>query len=281
MTGLRPVWRFLLIWMVASLTLVLVDWLLPGFHIEGTGAAVAAAALLGLLNSLVWPVLVRLVLPLTVITLGLAPLVLNAAMVGVVAWALDAVTLDNLWWGLAVAAAMTFVLLSRKIQDPVPPDPTRPFDTLGATLSAAGLICVVSGILQADNNLWLMAGLMATVRSTTNPPSREQLLTEVALEVQGMTQQKQNPLSDFKLAKGIGPGPQVLEELRTVCGIVQAKASQEEYDAFRRWLVTTAEAAAESAKEGGFMGFGAVQVSRGEQAMLEQLRSELDLGPTS
>ncbi len=53
------------------------------------------------------------------------------------------------------------IFLSRKIQDPVPPDPTRPFDTLGAVLSAAGLVCLVTGILQADNNLWLMAILMA------------------------------------------------------------------------------------------------------------------------
>src|SRR5712672_2167123 len=53
------------------------------------------------------------------------------------------------------------VLLSRRIPDPVPPDPTRPFDTLGAILSAAGLVCLVMGILQADNNLWLMAILVA------------------------------------------------------------------------------------------------------------------------
>ncbi len=52
------------------------------------------------------------------------------------------------------------VILSRKIKDPVPPDPTRPFDTVGAILSAAGLVCVVTGILQADNNLLLMAILI-------------------------------------------------------------------------------------------------------------------------
>jgi len=59
---------------------------------------------------------------------------------------------------LVVAA---IVLLSRGIKDPVAPDPTRPFDTAGAILSAAGLICVVTGILQADNNLALMAVLIA------------------------------------------------------------------------------------------------------------------------
>ena len=59
------------------------------------------------------------------------------------------------------AVVAVILLLSRKIQDPVPPDPSRPFDTLGAVLSAAGLVAVVMGILQADNDLRLMAGLMA------------------------------------------------------------------------------------------------------------------------
>jgi MFS family permease len=48
------------------------------------------------------------------------------------------------------------VWLSRKIKDPLPADPTRPFDTGGAVLSAVGLVLVVMGILAADNNLWLM-----------------------------------------------------------------------------------------------------------------------------
>jgi MFS family permease len=53
------------------------------------------------------------------------------------------------------------VFLSRKIIDPVAPDPTRPFDTLGAVLSAAGLIFVVMGILQADTNAVLTVVLVA------------------------------------------------------------------------------------------------------------------------
>jgi MFS family permease len=48
------------------------------------------------------------------------------------------------------------VFLSRKITDPLPPDPSRPFDTGGAVLSSVGLVLVVMGILAADNNLWLM-----------------------------------------------------------------------------------------------------------------------------
>ncbi len=53
------------------------------------------------------------------------------------------------------------VLLGRRIKDPAPADPSRPFDTGGAVLSAVGLILLVSGILAADNNVWLMLGLIA------------------------------------------------------------------------------------------------------------------------
>jgi MFS family permease len=52
------------------------------------------------------------------------------------------------------------VFLSRSIVDPVAPDPTRPFDLVGAVLSAAGLVLVVMGVLAADNNLLLMAALL-------------------------------------------------------------------------------------------------------------------------
>ncbi|MER5199292.1 MFS transporter [Streptomyces sp. NPDC002755] len=52
------------------------------------------------------------------------------------------------------------VVLSRRIDDPLPPDPTRTFDTAGAVLSAVGLVLVVMGILAADNNVWLMIVLL-------------------------------------------------------------------------------------------------------------------------
>jgi MFS family permease len=54
----------------------------------------------------------------------------------------------------------TIVYLSRGIKDPVPPDPTRPFDTVGAILSAAGLVVLVMGILAADQNVAITAVLL-------------------------------------------------------------------------------------------------------------------------
>jgi MFS family permease len=55
---------------------------------------------------------------------------------------------------------VVIVLLSRSIEDPLPPDPTREFDVRGAVLSAGGLILIVMGILAADNSLLLMLTLL-------------------------------------------------------------------------------------------------------------------------
>jgi MFS family permease len=67
------------------------------------------------------------------------------------------------WRAAFVFQAMVVVIiavLARRIEDPVPADPTRPFDTIGAILSAVGLVVVVLGILASDNNLALAAVLL-------------------------------------------------------------------------------------------------------------------------
>jgi len=53
------------------------------------------------------------------------------------------------------------VVLARGITDPLPADPGRPFDTVGAILSAVGLVVLVGGIMAADENLVLMLVLIA------------------------------------------------------------------------------------------------------------------------
>jgi hypothetical protein len=116
---------------------------------------------------------------------------------------------------------------------------------------------------------------MASIRSASVAPSNEELVQAVARDIQTLIQQKQSPMGDFKPTGGAMAGQQVLDELRAVNEIVAAKATADEAAAFRRWLMTAARAAAAAAKEGGFMGFGGEQVSRGEQAMLDQLSSTL------
>ena len=56
---------------------------------------------------------------------------------------------------------VVIVVLSRRIKDPLPADPTRPFDTRGAVLSAVGLVLLVTGILATDTNGWAALALIA------------------------------------------------------------------------------------------------------------------------
>ena len=114
---------------------------------------------------------------------------------------------------------------------------------------------------------------LAALQTATNPPSPHELLTEVGSEVRAMTERNESPLGGYRPAPDGGPaGEQVLEELRAVQALVAGKSSHEEATTFGRWLVAAAEAAAEAAKEGGFLGIGGQQVSEREKAMLDRLR---------
>jgi hypothetical protein len=104
---------------------------------------------------------------------------------------------------------------------------------------------------------------------------RGELPAEIAREVLAEARQRKNPLGGFKPSSGAAAGTEILDELRAVGQIVSAKASPEEAGAVRDWLLAAAQEAANAAKEGGFMGFGAEQVSQGEQQMLERLREAL------
>src|SRR4051794_40545653 len=67
------------------------------------------------------------------------------------------------WRGAFVFQALVIVAivwLSRGMTAPLPAEPDRPFDVLGAVLSAVGLVLVVTGILAADNNIWVALGLV-------------------------------------------------------------------------------------------------------------------------
>lgn len=72
-------------WFVNALALMLVAWLYPGVTVDTIFAALVAALVLGLVNTLVRPVLVILTLPVTLLTLGLFLFVLNALLFWLVA----------------------------------------------------------------------------------------------------------------------------------------------------------------------------------------------------
>jgi putative membrane protein len=87
---------FLIRLAICAFGLWIASKLVPGFTIEGTSTLVLAAFLLGLVNAVVRPLVVLLTLPLTLVTLGLFLLVVNAAMLGLVAALLDRFTISGL-----------------------------------------------------------------------------------------------------------------------------------------------------------------------------------------
>lgn len=84
---------FVLRLLVVALGLSLASALVPGITVTGLGTLLGAALLLGIVNAVIRPLLVILTLPITVLTLGLFLLIINAAMLGLVAWMFDNFTI--------------------------------------------------------------------------------------------------------------------------------------------------------------------------------------------
>ena len=87
---------FLLRLLISAFGLWLASKLSTGVHFDDTGTLVAAALLLGVVNAVVRPLAILLTLPFTILTLGLFLFVVNAAMVGLVAWLLPGFHLAGL-----------------------------------------------------------------------------------------------------------------------------------------------------------------------------------------
>lgn len=101
---------FILVWILNAVALLLVAYLLPGIAVASFGSALIAALVLGLLNMLVKPVLVLLTLPITIITLGLFLLVLNALLFWFAGSVLKGFQVNGFWW--AVIGALLYSVIS-------------------------------------------------------------------------------------------------------------------------------------------------------------------------
>lgn len=97
-------------WLVSALSLWVVQLILPGLVVESPTALFIGALVLGLLNALVKPILIILTLPLTLLTLGLFILVLNAAMFSLAAWLVPGFEVSGFW--SAFFGAILFSILS-------------------------------------------------------------------------------------------------------------------------------------------------------------------------
>lgn len=95
--------RFIVQAIVTALGLWLAAQVVPGVAFSDTTTLILAAVLLGVANAVVRPILVLLTFPITILTLGLFLLVVNAATIGLVAVLLDGFAVDGLWPGIGAA----------------------------------------------------------------------------------------------------------------------------------------------------------------------------------
>jgi putative membrane protein len=95
--------RFFLRALIAAIGLWIAAYLVPGVSYDNYVTLLIAGVLLGIVNALVRPVVFLLTLPITVVTLGLFLLVVNAAMIGLVAFFLKGFTVDGLVAGVLAA----------------------------------------------------------------------------------------------------------------------------------------------------------------------------------
>ena len=101
--------NFILRALIAAAGLWLASYLVPGIHFRDWKILLIAAVVLGLVNAFIRPVVTVLTLPVTLVTLGLFLLVVNAAMIGLTAYVLHGFTVAGFWPAI-FAAVVTGVV---------------------------------------------------------------------------------------------------------------------------------------------------------------------------
>jgi len=110
--------NFLINWMVSGMAIVITAYLLPGVRLSGLFAALVTALVLGFINAFIKPLLTLLTLPLTVLTLGLFALVINALLIILTSKIVPGFQVQGFWWAMAfslVLAVVNFVLGGLKV----------------------------------------------------------------------------------------------------------------------------------------------------------------------
>jgi putative membrane protein len=100
----------LLIWAINAAALFALPFLMTSIRVDSAGAAIIGALVLGLINTLIRPVLVLLTLPVTLLTLGLFILVINALMFWAAAQLVDGFHVAGFW--SAMGGAILYSIIS-------------------------------------------------------------------------------------------------------------------------------------------------------------------------
>jgi len=101
--------KFLVNLVLNALAIMLTAYLLPGIHIDGFVSALLLAAVLALLNVTLKPVLVILTIPVSVFTMGLFLIVINAGVILLADYFIPGSNIDGFWWAIAFGLIVSII----------------------------------------------------------------------------------------------------------------------------------------------------------------------------
>jgi putative membrane protein len=101
--------KLLIVWLLNALALLAVAYLMPSINVTGFGGALIAAAVIGLFNVLIRPLLILLTLPVTVLTLGLFIFVINGLLFLLAGYLLESFEVQSLLSGILGAVLYSLI----------------------------------------------------------------------------------------------------------------------------------------------------------------------------
>lgn len=96
-------------WIISAVAIMIAAYILPGVAISGIIAALVLAVILGAINAFIKPVLILLTLPITIITLGLFTLVINAGLILLADAIVPGFYVDGFWWAMLFALVLWLI----------------------------------------------------------------------------------------------------------------------------------------------------------------------------
>lgn len=101
--------NFLIKLLLATLSVIVASYLLPGAHVNGFFDAFIVAIFLALFSATIRPILTILTVPITILTMGLFLFVINAFMIMLADWLVDGFAVDGFWWALVFGIILAIV----------------------------------------------------------------------------------------------------------------------------------------------------------------------------
>jgi len=95
--------------LISGLSVIITSYILPGVKVDSLLTAIIVGVVLGIVNSVIKPILILLTLPVTIMTLGLFTLVINGLLVLLTSSLVPGFRVENFWWAVLFSIVISLV----------------------------------------------------------------------------------------------------------------------------------------------------------------------------